>query len=211
MLRNLLIVALLVELVGCWTSSQTPADLPPRVTKGSASPPAPRVRPEACAEAGDRLVLVVCRRGDDLAWTITNITNVPLWAFVGPPAGPIRGLSRDNAVVRAVDGNVLLTKIQFPPVGGEPVFTGVVALAPGESDSGVVPLGVRLNPKAANFTGRAVTGTSSVLTVALEIGFAERRAGDQSRPAPRPYPFLLLTGFDRARQIIVRSPELPWH
>lgn len=208
--RNLLVAALLVELVGCWTSSQTPDEPLPSKTNGSASTASPQVRPENCAEHGDRLLIVVCRRGDDLAWTIKNITDVPLWAFVAPPAGPVRGLSRENAVLRMIDGNVLLTKLQFAPVGGEPVFTGVVALAPGVSDTGVVPLGVRVNTKAKNFTGRAVTGTSWVLSVALEIGFAEQRPGDQSRPAPREYPFLLLTGFDRKRQTIVRSPELRW-
>lgn len=154
-------------------------------------------------------MLEVCREGHDLTWTITNRTELPLWAFVAPPSRGIPVLSRDNAILRSDNGNLLLTKHQGPPVGDHPVFTGAIALRPGESDRGVVRIGRLLDRSVQHLVGVEVA-PSYVLSVALEIGFAEQRPGDRTRSAPKPLPFVLLIEFDRARQEHVRSPALAW-
>jgi hypothetical protein len=143
-------------------------------------------------------------------WTITNTTTVEVWAFVAPPAGPIGGFDRANAIARMTDGHLLLTKMQAPPYGGELHPTGVVKLAPGESDSGIVTVGRWLDAGSPNFTGVAVSGSSYVLDVALEVAFTETRPGDQVTAAPKPYPFQLLLSFKRDREETVRSPSVRW-
>jgi hypothetical protein len=202
--KSLLYVALVVE-AACWTPSSTPA--PPAVTPIDHE--APR-SPETCADAGERMQIHVCRRDDNLAWTITNKTDVALWAFVAPPAGPIGGFDRANAIAVMTDGHVLLTKMQPPPYGGETHPAGAIKLAPGDSDTGVVPIGRRLNEGAPNFTGAAISGTSNVLDVALEVAFIEARPGDQTFQPKNPDWVQFLTNFDRKREEMVRSPAVRW-
>ena len=154
-------------------------------------------------------MLRTCREGDALAWTITNRSDVPVWAFVAPQGTKRPMLSRDNVNVRADQGQVVLSKLQRDPIGGERVPIGAVLLAPGDSDRGSVPVGTRVNPSAANITGARINGTSWVLTVALEIGFAEQRP--IVRPVPtKPEPLVVLVDFERSRQEIVRAPAVRW-
>jgi hypothetical protein len=205
--KNLLCVALIVE-AACWSTPPTaePPTMAPIDHVGSRSP-------ETCADAGERLLVHVCRRDDNLAWTITNKTDVALWAFVAPPAFPIGGFDRANAIAVMTEGHVVLTKMHPPPYGGETHPAGAVRLAPGESDTGVVPIGQRLNVGAQNFTGIAVSGTSYVLDVALEVAFVEARPNDHTfQPSGRDGldGLLVLTNFDRKRQETVRSPAVRW-
>ncbi len=206
--KSLLYVALVVE-AACWTAPAT-AEAPTTATPIAGAQATGVRSPETCAEAGERLHVRVCRRDDNLEWTVTNRTGVDLWAFVAPPAGPVGGFDRANAIARMGDGHLLLTKMQAPPYGGELHPTGVVKLAPGEHDTGVVTIGRRVNASAPNFTGVAVRGSSYVLTVALEVAFAEARPGDRVTAAPKPYPFQLLLGFRQEREEIVRSPPIRW-
>lgn len=86
---------------------------------------------------------------------------------------------------------------------------GAVLLAPGESDHGSVPVGTRVNERAANVTGAQVRGTSWVLSVALEVGFAEARPADRALPT-KPEPLFVVSNVDPSRQEIVRTPAVPW-
>jgi hypothetical protein len=165
---------------------------------------------EICAEAGDRLVVQVCRRDDDLEWTVTNRTDVALWVFVAPPAGPVHGLDRANAIAMMTDGKLLLRKFQVQPIGGELVPVGAVSLAPGASDNGRVPLGGYLNTNAPNFSGAIAKGSSAILSVELDVGFAEQRRGDQTDIVAKKNGLVILPSFDRSRQQFVRSPALSW-
>ncbi len=196
--RNLLCVVLIAEL-GCWSASEPAPE--PRITKI-----APRA-PETCTQSGDRLEVVACRQGNNLAWTVTNRTAVPLWAFVAPPAGGPGAFSRDNAVVIADRGHVVLMKLEPPLIEGERFPTGAVLLAPGASDQGSVPIGERINPQAKNLSGLRVTGTAWVVSVQLEVGFAEQHPTDNPQEVAS---FMVLTGFRRARQELVRTPVVPW-
>jgi len=154
-------------------------------------------------------LLRTCREGDALAWTITNRSDVPVWAFVAPQGTKRPTLSRDNVLVRADQGQVVLSKLQLGPIGGERVPIGAVLLAPGDSDRGSVPVGTRVNQSAANITGAEINGTSWVLTVALEIGFAEQRPNDRAFPT-KPEPLVVLLNFESSRQEIVRAPAVRW-
>jgi hypothetical protein len=196
-------VALVVQ-AACWSSSSPAPALP------NAVPIDPPRSPETCADAGERLQIHVCRRDDNLAWTITNKTDVALWAFVAPPAGPIGGFDRANAIAVMTDGHVVLTKMQPPPYGGEMHPAGAIKLAPGDSDTGVVPIGRQLNEGAPNFAGSAIRGTSYVLDVALELAFVEARPGDQTFQPKNPAWVQTLINFDRKRQEMVRSPAVRW-
>lgn len=205
MTKNLLFAALIAELAGCWSSVEhTPTPPPPEPTRSTSSGAA-SFGP-TCAQSGDRLVLEVCRHDRDLAWTITNRTDTTLWAFVAPQSVNNQR-SRENAVARSTNGHVLLTKIDFGVVGDHPTHPGAVALAPGESDQGIVPIGDRLDPRGKNFVGVAVQGGTLVSHVALEIGYAVQHRADRTHVAA---PFVLVIGFDRSRQEIVRSPEVAW-
>lgn len=163
-----------------------------------------------CVEAGDRLRVRICRRHDAVEWTVSNRTHTALWAFVAPPAGPTGSLDRANAVAMMSDGKLLLRKFHLPSVWGEAVVVGAVLLSPGASDSGRVPLGARLNERAANFVGAIAKGTNVIATVALEIGFAEQRSSDQQDAMPERDGLLFLPNFNRSHQQFARSPELPW-
>lgn len=196
--RSLLCVVLIAEL-GCWSASEP--SLEPRTARI-----APRA-PETCTQSGDRLELVACRQGTNLAWTITNRTAVPLWAFVAPPAKGPYAFSRDNAVAIADRGHVVLMKLEPPLIEGERFPTGAVLLAPGETDQGSIPVGERINPQAKNFGGVRVTGTAWVMSVRLEVGFAELHPMDNPQPVSS---FMVLTGFRRVRQELVRTPAVPW-
>ena len=198
MLRNLFCVVVIAEL-GCGSASE-PAPEPPTAKT------APRA-PETCTQSGDRLEVVACRQGTNLAWTVTNRTAVPLWAFVAPPAGDQGAFSRENAVVIADRGHVVLMKLERPLIEGERFPTGAVLLAPGESDQGSVPLGERINPQASNLGGVRVTGTAWVMSVQLEVGFAEQHPMDNPHPVAS---FMVLTGFRLVRQELVRTPAVPW-
>jgi len=211
MLRNRRAAALLVSLAACWSTSRPSTTNPPPNSGIDASTSAGTSKPTVgCVEAGAQLLVQICRRDDDLEWTVMNRTNAPLWAFVAPPAGPIGSLDRANAVATMSDGNLLLRKLQLQPIGGEAVFTGAVLLAPGESDNGLVPIGARLNPNAPNFVGAFSKGTTIIAGVALEVGYAEQRRSDQNDAVPKANGLVILTSFERSRQQFARSPDLSW-
>lgn len=223
MQRNLRAAALLASLqaIACWSSSKPTTADPDEsgqgnvtstgTTAGAQTGGAAASRASAaCVEGGERLVVQICQRDDDLDWTATNRADVPLWVFVAPPAGPIGGLDRANAIAMMSDGKLLLRKFQVQPIGGELVFVGAVLLAPGETDSGRVPLGARLNTSAKNFAGAYAKGATIIQSVVLEVGFADQRRGDQAEPASRGSPFMILTRFDRSRQQFARTPALSW-
>ena len=201
-MKSLLCAVLVVEL-GCWSSTSTQDSTAPTTQAPPRSAP-------TCTEHGDRLKIVACRDGNNVAWTITNVSNTPLWAFVAPPTGSTGEFDRANAAARIESGRVVLTKIVFPPIEGERVFTAAVPLAPGESDHGVIPLGQQLNTRAKNLTRVQVIGATSVTSVELEIGFAEQRPKDDPHPVKNREPLVLLLGFDRKRQEIARAPAVPW-
>jgi len=204
-MKSLLCAVLIVEL-GCWSTSE-PAPTKTEQTSADASTSARGA--ETCTDAGDRLLLRTCREGDNLAWTVTNRLEVPVWAFVAPQGTKQPTFSRDNVAARSDRGQVVLFKLQLPDIAGERVPIGAVLLAPGASDRGSVPVGTRINAGAVNITGAQVTGTTWVHSVALEIGFAERRPTD--RPSPtRPDPLVVLTNFKPSLQETVRSPAVPW-
>jgi hypothetical protein len=192
---------LCVALAACWTTSI--AELPTPV------PIEHREAPESCAQAGERLRVYVCRRDYNLEWMVTNQTHVPLLAFVAPPAGPIGNFDRGNVIARLTDGHLVLTKMQPPPYGGEGHPAGVVKLMPGETDTGVVPIGAKLNVGAPNLSAVAVSGTSWVFDVTLEVAFIEAH-GDDTSPLEHPDRILVVMGFDRKRQEMVRSPVVRW-
>jgi hypothetical protein len=164
---------------------------------------------EPCPAAGLRLRVYVCRRDHDLVWTVKNETGVPLFAFVAPPSGPLQAFDRGNAIARMTDGHLMLTKMPPTPVHGEYHAAGVVELAPGETDSGVVPIGSQLNARAQNFNGVSLSGTSDVFDVELEVAFIEAVAG-QIAPMNRSDRVLFVEGFDRKRLEKVRSPVVRW-
>jgi hypothetical protein len=225
MQKNLRAAALLVSLAasGCWSSS-TPATTTPTGSDGSdgsvgggtiadvsGDARATTHVSAPCVEAGERLLVQICRRADDdVEWTVTNRSDVPLWAFVAPPAGPVQDLDRGNAIAMMTDGKLLLRKFQVQPVGGEAVFVGAVLLAAGKSDNGTIRLGARLNTSAPNFTGAFAKGTTVIQSVELEVGFAERRPGDQNDVVPKSSGLVILPNFKRSRQEFARSPALSW-
>jgi hypothetical protein len=192
-----------ITLAACWTTSST-EELPTPI------PIAYRESPEGCAQAGERLRVFVCRRDHNLEWMVTNETHVPLLAFVAPPAGPIGNFDRGNAVARLTDGHLVLTKVQPPPYGGEGHPAGVVKLMPGETDTGVVPIGPKLNVGAQNLSAVLVSGTSWVFDVTLEVAFIEAHGGDDIYPLVHPDRVFVMMGFDRKRQEMVRSPVVRW-
>ena len=198
-MRKSFLCLLLVGEFGCWSASEPAPE--PRVEKGL-----PRTA-ETCVQSGDRLEVVACRRGNNLAWTVRNRSSVSLWAFVAPPAGERGAFSRDHAGVSADRGRVLLMKIEPPLMMGERVATGAVLLAPGESDRGSVPVGELVDSRSGNFSAFRVIGSPWVMSVELEVGFVEQR------PLDRPHPvgsFTVLVGFQRERQQLVRTPAVPW-
>ncbi len=206
-MKSLLCAVLLAEL-GCW-STRAPATTTPGPAAVDEPASAGGRGPETCTEAGERVVLRTCRDGDALAWTITNRTEVSVWAFVAPQGTKRPTLSRDNVAVRADRGQVVLSKLRRPPIDGELVPIGAVLLAPGHSDHGSVPIGTRVNQGAANITGAQISGTSWVLSVTLEIGFAEVRPID--RPVPtKPEPLVVVFNVEPSRQEIVRAPAVRW-
>lgn len=203
MMMKSLLCAILVAELGCWSTSE------PAPTKPESSAAVTARGPETCTEAGERVLLRTCRERDSLAWTITNRMDVPIWAFVAPQGTKSPTLSRDNVAVRADRGQVVLSKLRRPPIGGEQVPIGAVLLAPGESDRGSVPVGTRVNQGAANITGAQVSGTTWVLSVALEVGFAEVRPIDRAIPT-KPPPLVVVINVEPSRQEIVRTPAVPW-
>jgi hypothetical protein len=192
---------LCVALTACATSSTE--ELPT---------PIPIERPEGrepCAAAGTRLRVYVCRRDHDLVWTVKNETHVRLFAVVAPAAGPLAAFDRGNAIARMTEGHLVLMKMPPPPYGHEYHPAGVVELAPGDTDTGVVPIGPQLNARAQNFNGVAVNGTSDVFDVELEVAFIEAGAV-QISPVNRSDRVLYLSGFDRKSVEMVRSPVVRW-
>lgn len=192
------LLAITLAVSGC-SSTQAAERVPvaPRVSLAKAGD-------GTCVESGERLVLLVCRRGHDLAWTVTNKTDVTLWAFIAPPSlhsGP----RRDNAFMHATGGAVLLRKFQLFANLPEPIFTGAIALVPGASDHGLVPIGARLDPEAQNFYGEP--RGQRVTSVTLEVGFAEQRTTDKTHALKE---VVIVLNLDSTQQEIVRSPELSW-
>jgi hypothetical protein len=205
--RNLLVTLLVAELAACWSSAAPARDEPP----GAWRPPQRQSSDDGvCRETGDRLVLVVCRRGHDLEWTVTNATDTTLWVFVAPPSITTGSHKRENAFVRAANGVVTLSKIQITEQVPEPILAGAIALAPSASDSGVVPLGPRLSPDAPNFWGRPRAQPQRIRSVVLEVAFADRRPTDRPHPPTATREFFFVLGIERARQELVRSAELSW-
>ena len=203
--RNLLVALLVAELAAC-SSTVTPA----RDEASSAPTPSHAGSSSgACRESGDRLVLVVCRRGHDLMWTVTNATETRLWVFVAPPSITTRSYARANAFVRAANGTVTLSKIQIVDGVPEPIVSGAIALVPGASDSGVIPLGNELSPTAPNFWGRPRPARQRIRAVVLEVAFAEQRGTDRARPTSGG-DLAIVLGIEPARRELVRSPGLPW-
>jgi hypothetical protein len=212
MRKSLLIEVLVAEaLAACWSPpppvrSESPAPTtPPQLASTDSSP---------CRESGERLALVVCRSDDDLAWTVTNHTDVTLWVFVAPPSIYKGKRARENAFVEARDGNIVLQKLQLPGPMDEPIMSGAIALAPGMSDSGVVPLGPEFVPDARNFWLRSRTrqhpSRQWIKTVTLEVGYAERRSADRPIPPDAHQEYYLFMALEKSRQTFVRSPALPW-
>jgi hypothetical protein len=212
MRKSLLAVALIAELAGCWpTASPIPVE-----PQGPTAAPV-RHDNQPCRTTGDRLALVVCRSEHDLAWTVTNKTDSVLWVFVAPPS-MTRSPSRANAFVEAHAGSLVLRKIQLTGVMDEPIMTGAIALEPGASDSGVVPLGDELDIDArSNFWPLGVAATTfqwpppqRIETVALEVGFTPRRPTDNPIRPDADNEFYLFMRLERDRQEIVRSLALSW-
>lgn len=205
MRRSLLCALLAAELAACWSSSAPPPAPPSR------SPAEPRASDDGvCRESGDRLVLVVCRRGHDLEWTVTNATAIPLWVFVAPPSLHGGSHRRENAYVRAANGAVTLSKIQIVEDVPEPIPSGAVALAPGASDRGVVPLGRVLEPSAPNFWGMPRPARQRIDSVRLRVEFAEQRPRDRSVAPTASRDLYFVLGIERPRRELVQSAELSW-
>jgi hypothetical protein len=110
--------------------------------------------------------------------------------------------------VRADSGNVILSKLPLPPIGGERTFIAAVLLGPGDVDQGTIPLGARVNASAPNITGAKIVGTREIWTVALEMAFAEKRAGDQTVPTQPPPLVVVITSF--APREVVTSKPMSW-
>jgi hypothetical protein len=129
-----------------------------------------------------------------------------------------RSPSRANAFVEAHVGSLVLRKIQLTGVMDEPIMTGAIALEPGASDSGVVPLGDELDIDArSNFWPMGVAATAfqwpppqRIETVALEVGFTPRRPTDNPIQPDAHNEFYLFMKVERTRQELVRSLPLSW-
>ena len=207
MRKSLLALAIIAEIAGCWS------------TPNHVEPQGPNVAPvrhdsPPCRTTGDRLEIAVCRTNNDLAWTVTNKTDSVLWVFVAPPSFN-HSPARENAFVEAEGaGILLLRKFQLPPPMDEPIMTGAIALDPGASDSGVVPLGEWFNVDAGNFFPLSRTrqwpGTQRVETVTLEVGFTLRRPADNPIRPDAYNEFYLFMHLERARQELARSLPLSW-
>jgi hypothetical protein len=206
-MRNLLCVALVAEL-GCWAPTARERPVAGSATTSDAPPIAAPARP-ICTEGGERLVLRTCREGDHLAWMVTNQTDVPLWVFVAPRGTKIGTYRRDNVIARIKDGELLLSKMELPPIDGERTFVAAVLLAPGETDRGTVLIGARLDPTAMNINAVAISGSRTVRSVALEVAYAVRSPRDSPQQIT-PHPFVVVGNFERSRQESVRAPPVPW-
>ena len=209
MRKTLLSSVLVVELAGCWNEAPSrPVPASPGQRSNVAA-----LDTDPCRRSGDRLTLIVCRRNHDLAWTVTNRTDATLWVFVAPPA--LDGApARANAFVEFSNGQVSLHKIQLAGPMDEPIMSGAIALSPGASDSGVIPLGDELLPEAKNLFLRNANQRwprrQPIQTVSLEVGFAEQRPTDRPIPPDVDREFYLFMALDRDRQELVRSPGLRW-
>lgn len=208
-MKSLLVVALLAD-AGCWTAPPPRAESP--ATRAPAphgtAPPDERSPESACTEAGDRLVLQLCNDREVLTWTVTNRTSSDLWAFVAPASTKRGTFDRANVNVTSEDGHVVLSKREPPAVGGERHWVAAVRLAPAESDTGAIPLGARIDRAAPNVTGAKVVGNATIITVTLEVAFAEARANDRTTPT-QPAPFIIVLKA-RAPQESVRGIPVPW-
>ena len=200
MTRSLLCVVLIAD-VACWHANGAPPTTDSTVATRS------RAR-ETCTEGGERLVLRTCRDGNDLVWAITNHSDSTLWAFVAPQGTKQPTFSYANVHARAAAGQLMLSKVARGLIDGELVQIGALQLAPGETAHGVVPLGVEMDPTAAHING-AIPHGARIVSVTLEIGFAEQQRSDRTIPT-RPEPLVIVTNFQRARQEIVRAPAVPW-
>jgi hypothetical protein len=126
-----------------------------------------------------------------------------------------RSPARENAFVEADGGGILLLrKFQLPPPMDEPIMSGAIALAPGASDSGVVPLGEWFDVHAGNFFPQSRTrqwpGTQRIETVTLEVGFMPRLPTDNPIRPDAHNEFYLFGRVERVRQELVRSHSLSW-
>lgn len=201
--KSLLAVALVAS--ACWAApSRQPETFSPPERPRAPSPATPSLEDGRCHERGERLLLATCRRGHDLTWKVTNLTDATLLVFVAPPAIDA-GPRRDNAYLSISGGQVLLRKIQLLHGLDDYYPSGAVTLAPGASDGGVVTLGARLDPKARHFYGEP--RGQRITSVVLEVGFTVKRPRDQLVPLRD---LVMLFDRDPTRYELVRSPELSW-
>ena len=62
----------------------------------------------------------------------------------------------------------------------------------------------------AQAIGAFANGTTVIDSVELEVGFAERRPGDQNDAVAKSNGLMILPSFKRSRQECVRTPALSW-
>ncbi len=182
-------------LATCWWQREPP-------TTPTASP-----SPECVENAGPGQVKL-CRRGNEVEWTITNATDKPILALAAPQ--DLHCCPSLQAAYAAIDagGNLVLRKVQLAQatwVGGEPSYTGTYEIPAHGQLSDRVHVGKFLNPADPEMPLQSGSTHVPVRTVALEVGWIDT-AGEHS---PDSNARANAGEFARS-QHLVRSPVLPW-